>query len=128
MDEPLLEGIVSYNRGDYFAAGEWFEQAARLVDAELAPMVEAFNRLAAALHLRLERGGRQGPINLISQAMLTLEDLKPSRAGIDVERLCTEFAAFADELRATPRDSTGFKHKARLFVERRRAPKIHFIE
>jgi hypothetical protein len=92
----------------------------------LKDLASALNRIAAALHLRLERGGRQSSINLLSQAMLALDDMKPTRRGIDVERLCAELAAYTEEVRATPRsERDGLKHRARIFLERRRAPKIN---
>jgi hypothetical protein len=120
------DAIAAFNRGAYFDAAEMFENAARIADDELKTMVAAFNQIAAALHLRFERGGRQASINLMSQAMLALDDMKPERGGIDVERLCVELAAYTDEVRATPRDERdGLKHRARIFLERRRAPKIN---
>lgn len=125
MHDDLKRAIETFNRGDYMAAGEMFELAIRAVDSDLKPVVEALNRVAAALHLRLERGGRQAAINLLSQAMLTIDDLRPARGGIDLERLYDEISAFTDDLRATPRDERdGLKHRARLFIERRRAPRI----
>lgn len=125
MHDDLKRAIETFNRGEYMAAGEMFELAIRAVDSDLKPVVEALNRVAAALHLRLERGGRQAAINLLSQAMLTIDDLKPARGGIDLERFYNEISAFTDDLRATPRDEReGLKHRARLFIERRRAPRI----
>jgi hypothetical protein len=51
--------------------------------------------------------------------------MKPSRDGVDLEALLTELHAYTEELRATPKDEgEGMKHRARLFLERRRAPKI----
>jgi Domain of unknown function (DUF309) len=119
------DAIAAFNRGEYFEAAEMFETASRTA-GELKPLVTALNQIAAALHLRFERGGRQASINLMSQAMLALDDLKPARAGIDVERLCSELAAYTEEVRATPRDEReGIKHRARIFLERRRAPRIN---
>ena len=58
--------------------------------------------------------------------MLSLDDMKPSRGGIDVERLCAELAAYTEEIRLSPRaERDGLKHRARIFLERRRAPKIN---
>jgi len=120
------QAIDSYNRGEYFDAAEMFEAAARDADDDSKALVAALNRIAAALHLRFERGGRQSSINLLSQAMLALDDLKPARAGIDTERLFDELTAYIEEVRASPRDEReGLKHRARLFLERRRAPKIN---
>jgi len=122
------EAIEAFNRGEYFAAAEKFELATRSAenDRDLKDLATALNRIAAALHLRFERGGRQSSINLLSQAMLALDDMKPTRRGIDVERLSAELAAYTEEVRATPRsERDGLKHRARIFLERRRAPKIN---
>ncbi|MHB8381584.1 MAG: DUF309 domain-containing protein [Candidatus Binataceae bacterium] len=126
-DNSDLElGIAAFNRGEYFDAAEGFENSLGAIDAELKPVVNALNQIAAALHLRFERGGRQASINLMSQAMLALDDLKPERAGIDIERLYEEVSALVAEIRAAPRDERdGIKHRARIFLERRRAPKIN---
>jgi predicted metal-dependent hydrolase len=121
------EAIEAFNRGEYFDAAEKFELVTRAADndRDMKDLASALNRIAAALHLRFERGGRQSSINLLSQAMLALDDMKPTRRGIDVERLCAELAAYTEEVRATPRsERDGLKHRARIFLERRRAPKI----
>lgn len=122
----LQAAIARFNQGDYFAAGESFETLAANSPAQAKPLLEALNRIAAGLHLRFERGGRQATINLLSQAMLALEDLRPSHAGIDVERLCQELAAFNDDLRQSSRELEvgALRYRAQLFVERRRAPRI----
>ncbi len=128
VNSDLKDAIAIFNHGDYFDAAERFEHAAAIAEPELKELVGALNRIAAALHLRFHRGGRQSSINLLSQAMLTLDDFRPSRAGIDVDRLFAELEAYAEELRATPRgESSGVKYRARLFVERRRAPKIRVV-
>jgi hypothetical protein len=132
MDEsrsvpPLLnDAIAAFNRGAYFDAAEMFEQSIGGVDSELKDLVLALNRIAAAMHLRFERGTRQAAINLLSQAMLTIEDMKPERGGLDTGRLFDEIYAFTEEIRAAPRDEgSTLKHRARSFLERRRAPKIN---
>jgi len=122
------DAIAAFNRGAYFEAAEMFETAAHAagIDDDLKALFMALNQIAAAFHLRFERGGRQASINLMSQAMIALDDMKPARHGLDVERLCAELAAYTEEVRATPRDERdGLKHRARIFLERRRAPKIN---
>jgi predicted metal-dependent hydrolase len=126
------DAIAAFNRGEYFEAAEMFEAAARAAgddnENDLKGLLIAFNQIAAAFHLRFERGGRQASINLMSQAMIVLDDMKPARGGVDVERLCVELAAYTEEVRATPRDERdGLKHRARIFLERRRAPKINRV-
>jgi hypothetical protein len=125
VSSKLNEAIDTFNRGDYFASAELFEHAAAEADDTAKNFIIALNRIAAGLHLRFERGGRQAVINLFSQAMVTLEEFKPSRDGVDIETLSVELHAYTEELRATPKDERdGMKHRARLFLERRRAPKI----
>jgi predicted metal-dependent hydrolase len=122
----LAPAIELFNRGDYFAAAEALERSAATAPAELKDLVGALNRIAAAMHLRFERGGRKGALMLLSQAALTLEDFRPARAGIDVDRLCVELSAFTGDLRAGSREKAGgLKRRVRRFIERRRAPKIN---
>jgi len=132
LAEPIKPGggrleaaIRLFNRGAYFEAAEAFERVFAETDCELRALAGALNRIGAALHLRFERGACQSPINLLSEAALSLEELKPECDGIDVARLRVEVAAFADRLRASPRhERDGLKHRVRLFFERRHAPKI----
>ncbi len=125
MHSDLKDAIGDFNRGRYFDAAERFERAATIVEPELKELVGALNRVAAALHLRFNRGGRRSSINLLSQATLALEDFRPSRGGIDIERLSSEVSAYTEELRASPRNElSGVRYRNRLFTERRRAPKI----
>jgi hypothetical protein len=125
VNSHLAAAIEEFNRGDYLKAAELFESAAAQADDADKTFIIALNRVAAGFHLRFERGGRQAAINLFSQAMLTLDQMKPSRAGIDIDLLLSELHAYTEELRATPKDEgAGMKHRARLFLERRRAAKI----
>ena len=126
VSTSLDDAVAAFNRGEYFDAAEMFEKSTAGIDPELRDLAGALNRIAAAMHLRFERGGRQATINLLSQAMVTLDDMKPARGGIDTARLFDEVYAFTEEIRAVPRDErSGLKHRARLFLERRRAPKMN---
>jgi predicted metal-dependent hydrolase len=126
MKTDIERAIDAFNRGDYLAAAEAFEDSQRGAEPQLKELTGALNRIAAALHLRFERGSSRGALNLLSQALATLQDLRPERAGVDIDRLCSEISAYADELRATPHDQAeGLKRRTRLFIERRRVPKIN---
>jgi hypothetical protein len=129
LPPELRTAIRTFNRGDYFAASEQLETVVNGADESIKDVVGALHRIAAGLHLRFARGGRQSSINLLSQAMMALDELRPAHAGIDTERLYNELSAFTDELRASPRehDAGPLKHRARLFIERRRAPKINLL-
>jgi hypothetical protein len=125
VSSKLEEAVEAFNRGEFFIAAELFEHAATAADDDGKTFAIALNRIATGCHLRFERGARQAAINLFSQAMLTLDQMKPSRDGIDLDALLTELYAFTEEIRATPKgEGEGMKHRARMFLERRRAPKI----
>jgi hypothetical protein len=124
MNPHLKEAIELFNRGDYFAASERFEQAAGEFDAQSKETLLALNRIAAALHLRFARGLRQGPINLLSQALFALEDMGSQREGIDLERLRDEVGACVEQIRAAGREPKNLGLRTRLFGARRRVPKI----
>jgi predicted metal-dependent hydrolase len=129
LPPALKEAIAAFNRGDYFSASEQFENAGRDLAEPLKDVVGALHRIAAGLHLRFARGGRQAAINLLSHAMMALDELRPLHAGIDVERLYNELSALTDEIRASPSEyqAGALRHRTRLFVERRRAPKIILV-
>ncbi|MGH7947635.1 MAG: DUF309 domain-containing protein [Candidatus Binataceae bacterium] len=129
MHPDFARAIELFNRGDYFAAAEHFETALRSADSDLKDLASALNRVAAALHLRFSHGARQGAINLLSQALLALDELKPARAGVDVDRLYADIDSFKEQVRATPKDQlVGIRHRARIYFERRHAPRIHLID
>jgi hypothetical protein len=130
LTHSLKAAIQTFNRGDYFTASEQFESAGREAAEPLKGVVEALHRIAAGLHLRFARGGRQATVNLLSHAMMSLDELRPSHAGIDVERLYNELSAFTDEIRSSPSEYEAgtLRHKTRLFVERRRVPKIILLD
>src|SRR5258708_9051170 len=98
------DAIAAFNRGAYFEAAEMFETASHSADDDLKGLIVAFNQIAAAFHLRFERGGLQASINLMSQAMIARDDIKPARGGVDVERLGAQLAAYTDEVPPTPSD------------------------
>ena len=97
--------------------------------AEPAPEVERAGRGVARLDLQQDtaraaagrRGGQRGGERRAQALALA--------AGIDLDRLYNELAAYTDEIRASPseHDAGALRHRARLFIERRRAPKIIFV-
>jgi uncharacterized protein len=99
----LRRGARLFNLGRYLAAHEIWEAAWRDAEGEDRSFLEALVQLAAGLHLRTRRGGTRGAEHLLSQALATLEDYRPARHGVDVERLVTEFGAYVDWVREVRR-------------------------
>lgn len=118
-----LRGVRLFNRGRYLAAQAVWETAWRAAHARQlplraglaqppsaahlrtprAPQHAARATCAPALHLRTGRGATRGADHLVAQALATLEDFRPAAAGLDVEALLAEFAAFLDWLREVRR-------------------------
>ncbi len=120
MPESRLQEAVSlFNRRDFFRAHEVLEEAWREVPEGDRVLYETLIRLAAALHLRLNRGGHRGTVNLLQQALVTLEDLRPQAAGVDTTALYDDVAAYVERLRAEA-GPAGWR-------ERFRVPRIRLV-
>jgi hypothetical protein len=117
MDPRFAEAVELFNRRDYFASQERFEQVWHDSDEADREFVQALVRLAVALHLLLNRGGGRGTVNLLQQCLLVLDDCRPERLGVNVEALYDEISVYLEELRA------GDVRRPRL-LERWRVPKI----
>jgi predicted metal-dependent hydrolase len=114
----LGRGVRLFNLGRYLAAHEIWEEAWRAAAEEDRGFFEALVQLAAGLHLRTKRGGTRGAEHLLSQALATLEDVGPTRHGLDVARLVTEFGAYVDWVREIKRP-----HK---LLDGRRIPRLRW--
>ena len=95
----VRRGVRLFNRGRYFSAQQVWEEAWREAAAEDRSFLEGLVQLASGLHLRTRRGAMRGAVHLLSQALVTLEDYRPSTHGIDVEALVGEFEVYLNWIR-----------------------------
>lgn len=114
--DKVLHAVALFNRRDYFGAHEVLEEVWARVGAEERPLYEAMIRIATALHLRLNRGGQRGSVNLLQQALVRLEDLRPECGHIDTAALYDDVSAYLERLRVHPGPAT--------WLERFRVPTI----
>jgi len=120
MPEPRLqEAVALFNRRSFFRAHEVLEEVWRDVPEGDRALYETLIRLATALHLRLNRGGHRGTVNLLQQALVRLEDLRPEAAGVDTAALYDDVATYVEHLRAEP-GAAGWR-------ERFRVPRIRLV-
>jgi predicted metal-dependent hydrolase len=96
--DDLQRGVVLFNRRAYFESHEVWEELWRGADEADKKFLGALIQIATALHLRFERGGGRGTRNLLVQALMALEDFRPSFAGIDVELLHGELQSYAERV------------------------------
>ncbi len=108
MHPKLKEAVRLFNRREYFDSHQVLEEVWREADAPDKTLYEALIRLATGLHMRFNRGSAQGAINLLTQALMRLEDLRPTAQGIDVARLYRDVDTHVTALRAEDKPKVGF--------------------
>lgn len=118
LDVPRVvrQGVRLFNRGRYFSAQQAWETAWHEAAAADRPFLEALVQLSGGLHLRTRRGGTRGAEHLMSQALATLEDFRPSTHGIDVDAAVLEFGGYVQWMKEVRRP-----HR---FLDRLRIPRL----
>ena len=108
FDERLRAALDLYNRGDYLEAQEALEGLYEEAGADVQPLVRAMAILATAMHLHFRRGGGRGVINLLRQFLMTVEDGRQARLGIDVAQLSEAVEAYLADLQDRRKPGAGF--------------------
>jgi len=83
----FLEGIDLFNRGDFFAAHEAWEEIWRSTTPEPRELFQGLVQVAAALHQALDLQRKIGPRNTLAKARSHLELYTPVACGLDIENL-----------------------------------------
>lgn len=96
--EAFRRGVDLFNRREYFASHEAWEEIWRAAPEREKKFLGALIQVATALHLRFERGGGRGTRNLLVQALMALEDYRPEYEGVDVARLHEEIRSYAERV------------------------------
>ena len=81
------EGIGLFNRGDFFAAHETWEEIWRSTAPEPRTLFQGLIQVAAALHQIRDLHRRAGPRNTLAKARTHLEGYGPAASGLDVADL-----------------------------------------
>ena len=108
MSDELARGVTLFNRREYFAAHEIWEDLWQQAEEREKKFLGALIQMAAALHLRFERGGGRGTRNLLVQALTTLEGYRPSFGGVDVDRLHRELETYAERVEEKKESEAGW--------------------
>jgi uncharacterized protein len=95
MDARLREGICLFNEGRFFQCHEILEEFYHQTEEENKAFLEGLIGLAAAFRLFCEFGEVKGPVRLIYQALLRLENYQPAFLQIHVQDLCIAAEAWA---------------------------------
>jgi uncharacterized protein len=95
MDARLREGIRLFNDRRFFECHEILEAFYRDTDDENKPFLEALVQLAAAFRLYCDFGEIKGPVRMIHQALIRLENYQPSFLQVRVDDLSQAAEAWA---------------------------------
>ena len=95
MDARLREGVGLFNAGKFFESHEVLERFYHDTTKENKAFVEGLIGLAAAFRLFCDFGEIKGPVRMIYQALIRLENYQPAFLQIQVKDLCQAAEAWA---------------------------------
>jgi len=95
MNARLREGIGLFNEGRFFECHEALENLYYETDAVNKPFVEGLVQLAAALRIFADFGETRGPVRMVYQALIRLENYQPTFLEVRVDALCAALEAWA---------------------------------
>jgi len=93
----LAEGLDCFERGDYFAAHEHWEDVWRLSTGVERHLLQALVQIAVALVLE-GRGNLRGALGILRKSLGHLEHCTPHFAGVDTAQLRAELAGWIEYL------------------------------
>jgi predicted metal-dependent hydrolase len=118
MDARLREGIGLFNEGRFFESHEALESFYQETEEANKAFVEGLIQLAAALRIFHDFGEVKGPVRMIYQALIRLENFQPAFLQVRVKELCETMEAWAKATEAsggTPLSSILPKIRTRRF-------------
>lgn len=92
------EGIELFNRSEFFAAHELWEEIWRSTTPEPKDLFQGLIQVAAALHQFLDLRRTLGPRRTLAKARRRLEPYTPVSQGLDVEELLDSVRRWQDWL------------------------------
>jgi predicted metal-dependent hydrolase len=97
MDARLREGIRLFNAGRFFESHEQLEDFYLQAGEEHKAFLEGLIGLAAAFRLFRDFGEVKGPVRMIYQALIRLENYQPTYLRIRVKDLIQTMEAWAKQ-------------------------------
>ena len=96
--EALAKGVREFNSWRFYDCHETLEDVWRAEASDLVDFYQGIIKVAAGFH-HLLRGNHKGTVNLLGHALTLLEPYRPSRLGVNVQRLIDEAGACYQRLR-----------------------------
>lgn len=98
MDARLRQGVGLFNDGKFFEAHEALESFYQDTEEENKAFLEGLIGLAAAFRLYCDFAETRGPVRMIYQSLIRLENYQPAFLQIDVRALCESAEAWAKKM------------------------------
>ena len=99
-DRLHASGIELFNRGDFYAAHEAWEEIWRSTTPEPKLLFQGLVQVSAGLHQILDLGRLAGPRSTLAKARRNLEPFVPEAEGLDVAALLASVTAWLEWLEA----------------------------
>ena len=100
MDARLRTGVTLFNAGRYFESHEFLEDSYSRAEDAHKPFLEGLVQLAVAYRLFTEFDEVKGPVRMIRQAMIRLENYEPCYFGVKVQELLQALEEWAHRAEA----------------------------
>ena len=94
----LAKAVREFNSWRFYDCHETLEDVWRAEVGELTDFYQGIIKVAAGFH-HLLRGNHRGTLNLLGHALTLLDPYRPSRLGVNVERLIEEAGACYERVR-----------------------------
>ena len=90
--EALARAVREFNSWRFYDCHETLEDVWRAESGDLVDFYQGIIKIAAGFH-HLLRGNHKGAVNLLGPALTLLDPYRPSRLGLNVQRLIDEAGA-----------------------------------
>ncbi|CAN5116654.1 hypothetical protein BH24ACT16_BH24ACT16_13560 [soil metagenome] len=97
LPDLALRGIEEFNRGEFFEAHEYLEDAWRAETGRIRYLYQGILQVGVGLYHR-ENGNWKGATSLLRSGIERLKEFEPETGGLDVSRLIRESERCLTEL------------------------------
>lgn len=97
LPDLALRGIEEFNRGEFFEAHEYLEDAWRAETGRIRYLYQGMLQVGVGLYHR-ENGNWKGATSLLRSGIERLKEFEPETGGLDVSRLIRESERCLTEL------------------------------
>ena len=110
MDTRLREGIGLFNSGCFFESHQSFKDFYLGAAEEHKPFLEDVVQLAAACRLFTDFGEVKGPVRMIRQALIRLDNYQSNHLGVQVKKLIRSMERWTERVESNSEKTAGPRH------------------